>query len=146
MVRQPAHSGHGGVQHHRGWKRVAAPMAAAGCVGLCVHELYARRVFLVPWLAKSYIESYVREDLGRQVTIGELTFNPFTFAADVRSFSLNETDGSLIASFDLLRIDFSLSSIFNSAWTFAEVRLDAPQMRVLIAADGSLNLGSGLID
>jgi len=102
--------------------------------------------FLVPWLAKSYIESYVREDLGRQVTIGELTFNPFTFAADVRSFSLNETDGSLIASFDLLRIDFSLSSIFNSAWTFAEVRLDAPQMRVLIAADGSLNLGSGLID
>ena len=39
--------------------------------------------FLVPWLAKSYIESYVREDLGRQVTIGELTFNPFTFAADV---------------------------------------------------------------
>ena len=96
--------------------------------------------FLVPWLAKSYIESYVREDLGRQVTIGELTFNPFTFATDVRSFSLNEADGSPIASFDLLRIDFSLSSIFNGAWTFAEVRLDAPQVRVLVAADGSLNL------
>ncbi len=58
----------------------------------------------------------------------------------MRSFSLNEADGSPIASFDLLRIDFSLSSIFNGAWTFAEVRLDAPQMRVLIAADGSLNL------
>jgi uncharacterized protein involved in outer membrane biogenesis len=96
--------------------------------------------FLVPWLAKSYVESYVREDLGRQVTIGELTFNPFTFATDMRGFSLNEADGSPIASFDLLRVDFSLSSMFNRAWTFAEVRLDAPQVRVLIAADGSLNL------
>ena len=96
--------------------------------------------FLVPWLAKSYIESYVREDLGREITIGELTFNPFTFAADMRDFALNEADGSPIASFDLLRVDFSLSSIFNRAWTFAEVRLDAPRVRVLIAPDGSLNL------
>jgi hypothetical protein len=71
--------------------------------------------FLVPWLAKSYIESYVREDLKRQITIGELTFNPFTFASDVRNFSLSEADGSPIASFDLLRINFQLSSIYNRA-------------------------------
>jgi Domain of Unknown Function (DUF748) len=96
--------------------------------------------FLVPWLAKSYIESYVREDLKRQIAIGELTFNPFTFASDVRNFSLSEADGGPIASFDLLRINFQLSSIYNRAWTFAEVRLDAPQLRVLVAADGSLNL------
>jgi hypothetical protein len=96
--------------------------------------------FLVPWLAKSGIESYVREDLGREVAIGELTFNPFTFASDVRNFSLSEADGTPIASFDLLHINFSLSSIFNRAWTFLEVRLEAPQVRVLVAADGSLNL------
>lgn len=96
--------------------------------------------FLVPWLAKSYIESYVRDDLKRQVTVGELTFNPFTFASDVRNFSLSEADGSPIASFDLLRINFQLSSIFNRAWTFSELRIDAPQVRVLMAADGSLNL------
>src|SRR5215510_2416603 len=96
--------------------------------------------FLVPYLAKSYIESYVRDDLKRQIAIGELTFNPFTFASDVRNFSLNEADGSPIASFDLLRINFQLSSIFNGAWTFAEVRLEAPQLRVLVASDGSINL------
>ena len=96
--------------------------------------------FLVPYLVKSGIEDYVRDDLKRQVTIGELTFNPFTFASDVRNFSLSEADGSPIASFDLLRVDFSLSSMFNRAWTFAEVRLDAPQLRALVAADGSLNL------
>lgn len=117
----------------RRWRLLAA-------LGFAFTSYTLAGFFLVPWLAKSTIESYVREDLGRQVTIGELTFNPFTFATDIRGFSLNEADGSPIASFDLLRIDYSLSSIFNRAWTFAEVRLDAPQLRVLVAADGSLNL------
>lgn len=117
----------------RRWRLLAA-------LGFAFTSYTLAGFFLVPWLAKSYIEGYVREDLGRQVTIGELTFNPFTFASDVRAFSLSEADGSPIASFDLLRVDFSLSSVFNRAWTFSEVRLDAPQVRMLVAADGSLNL------
>ena len=122
-----------GLALKRRWRLLAG-------VGAAFASYTLAGLFLVPWLAKSSIESYVREDLGRQVSIGELTFNPFTFASDIRNFSLSEADGSLIASFDLLRINFSLSSIFNRAWTFSEVRLDAPQMRVLVAADGSLNL------
>ena len=43
------------------------------------------------------------------------TFNPFTFAADVENDLANEADGSPIASFDLLRIDFSLRSISDAA-------------------------------
>ena len=117
----------------RRWRLLAA-------LGLAVASYTLAGFFLVPWLVKSGIESYVRDDLKRVVTIGGLSFNPYTFAADVRGFSLTEADGSPIASFDLLRIDFSLSSIFNRAWTFSEVRLDAPQLRVLVDADGSLNL------
>jgi uncharacterized protein involved in outer membrane biogenesis len=117
----------------RRWKLLAA-------VGLAFTTYTLAGFFLVPWLAKSYIESYVRDDLKRQVAIGEISFNPFTFATDVQNFALTEADGSPVVSFDLLRVDFSLSSIFNGAWTFAEVRLDAPQVRVLVGADGSLNL------
>ena len=117
----------------RRWKLLAA-------LGFAFTAYTLAGFFLVPWLAKSYMESYVRDDLKRQVAIGELTFNPFTFATELRNFALSEADGSPIASFDLLRVDFSLSSIFNRAWTFAEVRLEAPQVRVLVGADGSLNL------
>jgi hypothetical protein len=117
----------------RRWKLLAA-------LGFAVTTYTLAGFFLVPWLAKSYIEGYVRDDLKRQIAIGEISFNPFTFAADVQNFALTEADGSPIASFDLLRVDFSLSSIFNRAWTFAEVRLDAPQLRVLVGSDGLLNL------
>ena len=122
-----------GTALKRRWRLLAG-------LGLAFASYTLAGFFLVPWLAKSTIESYVRDDLKRQVTIGELTFNPFTFASDVRNFAISEADGSPIASFDLLRINFQLSSLFNRAWTFAEVRLDAPQLRVLVAADGSLNL------
>src|SRR5262249_31584757 len=81
---------------------------------------------LVPYVAKSQIESYVRENLKRQVTIGSISFNPYSFAAEIRGFSLNEADGSPLVKFDLFRIDFELSSIFNRAWTFKEVRLENP--------------------
>jgi uncharacterized protein involved in outer membrane biogenesis len=117
----------------RRWKLLAA-------LGLAFTTYTLAGFFLVPWLAKSYVESYVRDDLKRQIAIGEISFNPFTFATDVRNFAISEADGSPIASFDLLRVDFSLSSIFNRTWTFAEVRLDGPQMRVLVGADGTLNL------
>src|SRR5262245_19436238 len=117
----------------RRWRLLAA-------LGFAFTSYTLAGFFLVPWIAKSSIESYVREDLKRQITIAELSFNPFTLAADVRGLSLNETDGSPIASFDLLRVNFSLSSIINRAWTFSEVRFDAPQVRVLVDSDGSVNL------
>ena len=94
---------------------------------------------LVPYVAKSQIEAYVRGNLKRQVTVGSISFNPYTFAAEIRGFSLNEADGSPLVKFDLFRVDFELSSIFNRAWTFKEVRLENPDLHAILANDG-LNL------
>jgi Domain of Unknown Function (DUF748) len=96
--------------------------------------------FLVPRLARGAVVDYVEKDLKRHVAIGEVTFNPFTFVAELRDFALTEADGGAIAAFDFLHVDFQLSSLFNGAWTFKEVRIDRPNIRVLVAADGSLNL------
>lgn len=103
--------------------------------------IYAAAGFwLVPSIARSAIEKYVVQDLHRQVVIKEITFNPFTLTAVVTGFALAEADNTPIASFDLLRINGQLSSIFYRAWTFAEVRLERPNLNVFIAEDGTLNL------
>jgi hypothetical protein len=96
---------------------------------------------LVPRLARNAIIQYVQKDLGRHASIGQLSFNPFTFAVEIHQFALVEADDRPIASFDLLRVSASLSaSLFNRAWTLNEVRLEQPLVQVLIARDGSLNL------
>jgi len=95
---------------------------------------------LVPYFARSAIVSYAEKDLHRHVSIGGLSFNPFSLTAEIKGFSLTEADGSPIASFDLLRVNAEFRSLVYRAWTFKEVRIDKPALRVLVNADGSLNL------
>src|SRR4051812_35254930 len=104
-------------------------------------SVYAAVGFLlVPSVARSAIEKYVQQDLHRRVAIGKITFNPFSFTTVITGFSLLEASGVPIAGVDLFRVNLQLSSIFNRAWTFAEVRLEHPNLNVLINPDGSLNL------
>ena len=96
---------------------------------------------LVPRLARNAIVQYVQKDLGRHASIGQLSFNPFTFTLEIRQFALAEADHRPIASFDLLRVSASLSaSLLHRAWSLNEVRLERPVVQVLINRDGSLNL------
>jgi uncharacterized protein involved in outer membrane biogenesis len=96
---------------------------------------------LVPRIARNQAIHYVQHDLGRQLVIGSLTFNPFSLAVEIRDLALTEADGAPIASFALLRIKFSATaSLVHRAWTFAEVRLEQPLIHTLVNRDGSLNL------
>ncbi len=96
---------------------------------------------LVPRIASNQAISYVQHQLGRQLAIGSLTFNPFSLVVEIRDLAMTEADGAPIASFTLLRIKFSAtSSLLHRAWTFAEVRLEQPVINTLVNPDGSLNL------
>jgi hypothetical protein len=121
----------------RALRRYRWPLA---CVVLLLASYTAAGFFLVPYLARSAIENYVQHDLGRHVAVAKLTFNPFTLTAEVTGFVLTEADGAPIASFGLLRVNAQVSSIVNRAWTFKEIRLDHADLRVLVNADGTLNL------
>jgi hypothetical protein len=96
---------------------------------------------LVPRIARNQAIEYVQHDLGHKLSIGALTFNPFSLVAEMRELALSEADGSPIASFALLRIKFSAtSSLLHRAWSFTEVRFEQPVVNVLVNRDGSLNL------
>ena len=96
---------------------------------------------LVPHYARAYLKQFVERDLGRQLELGELRFNPFTLTVEVRSLMLREADGRGIVGFDYLRVRAGLlASLIHRAWTLSEIRLEHPDIQVRIAADGAVNL------
>src|ERR1700722_6519439 len=114
--------------------------ALAIVVGLVL--LYTLAGFLlVPRIARTQAIGYVQHQLGRQLAIGSLTFNPFSLVVEIRDLAMAEADGAPIASFALLRIKFSApASLLHRAWTFAEVRLEQPVTNTRANREGSLNL------
>jgi len=80
--------------------------------------------FLVPWLAGWIAENKVREVLGRELRIGDIDFNAYTFTLEVTDFALVDPDGHELAAFDQLLVNFTLFSLINQAWTFQKVRLE----------------------
>jgi hypothetical protein len=109
--------------------------------GLLVGAYALVGFLLVPYIARSAIEKYVTQDLKRHVSIGKITFNPFSLKAEIHSFSITEADNSPIVRFDFLRLNAQISSILYRAWTFREVRLDRPDLQVIVDKDGLVNLG-----
>jgi uncharacterized protein involved in outer membrane biogenesis len=96
--------------------------------------------FLVPRIIATYGPRYAHEQLKRRAEIGEVRFNPLLFKLDIRKFRLTEADGRPLLGFDRLFVDFELSSVFRLAWTFAEIRLEAPRIDAVLAPDGRLNI------
>jgi len=122
-----------------GWLRSHVRALAIVAAALLLYTLAG--FVLLPRIARNQAIAYVQHDLGRQLAIGSLSFNPFSLEIEIRDLALSEADGSPIASLALLRVQFSaIASLLHRAWTFAEVRLEQPVVSVLVYKDGSLNL------
>jgi uncharacterized protein DUF748 len=123
-----------------GWVRAHARALTVVATLLLLYALAG--FLLVPHLARSAIIDYARKDLGgRHASIGQISFNPFTFTVEIHQFALTEADDRPILSFALLRVGAAMSaSLVHRAWTLSEIRLEQPDVHVLIEHDGSLNL------
>ncbi|MEE9412408.1 MAG: DUF748 domain-containing protein, partial [Methylococcales bacterium] len=105
---------------------------------LCLYSLAG--FFLVPWLITSQTPSLIKENLGREASLKDATFNPYTLELDINGFEMFEHDGQPFASFERLYINYGLwSSISHLSVAFQEVLLDKPYGHVDILKDGSFN-------
>ncbi len=95
--------------------------------------------WLAPRLIRSQATDYVRNELGKQLSLGEIRSNPFTFELEVRDIAIGD-GGPPVVALRRLYADFQLASLWRQAWTFREVTLDGPFARTIIRPDGSLNL------
>jgi hypothetical protein len=129
-------------------KRFTAPLVALIRLHLVAIVVVAALVllytlfgfFAVPRIARAQLQSYVTQQMHRQVSVGEIRFNPFAFDASVAGLALREADGSPVVGFRHLYINGELASIWQRAVVLKEVELSAPDVDVIVAKDGTVNL------
>lgn len=85
----------------------------------------------LPAIVKSQATQLAADKLHRQLSIEEVTFNPFTLSATVRGLKMMEPDGSTVfASFERLGADLSWQSVARMAPVVQEVRLTKPYVHL----------------
>ncbi len=96
--------------------------------------------FLLPVAIRWYVPKYFQENLQCQASLNKVLFNPFVFRFEASGFSLAQADGSPLAGFDRLVVDYGMTGLFRWTAVFREISLDRPLINVVFEPDGSLNL------
>ena len=115
---------------------IAALIAVVALLGFVV----------VPRVVKSKIETLAAADLGRQATVGDVAFNPFTLHLRLADFRLADRDPSrTLFAFAGLDVRASLESLWRLAPVIDAVTLTKPQLNIVRGDDGKLDV-QDLID
>jgi uncharacterized protein involved in outer membrane biogenesis len=115
-------------------------LIASGLVVLLIGAYAAAGFLAVPHFARKTVTDFVHTHYGRTLTLGEIHFNPFTLALDVRGVALPDADGKTMVSFQRLHVKAQLASLWRLAPSFSEILLEQPFLRAVIRPDGALNL------
>ena len=98
--------------------------------------------FVLPRVARTQVEALVTETLHRKIAIGEIRFNPFSLAATISDLKLTEADGAPLVSFRHLYVNAEIASLWRRGLVLKDVELTAPDVEIIVAPDGSLNLAA----
>lgn len=116
------------------------PIAAAA-----VLALYAAGGFLyVPHWLRGAATDYATNQIHRPLDIGDITFNPFTLALDIRQFNLHGENVPTAVGFEHLGVNLSWTSLFRLSPVFDEIVLEKPLLSLVVLKDGRLNLLAAL--
>ena len=129
-------------------RTVRRSIIALSIVVLLVVVYAALGFWAVPHFLRSGASDFVRSHYQRQLKIGAIRFNPFTFTLDIADFSLPDSDGQPMLAFNRLHVDLQISSLFRLGPSFREIALEGPLVRTVVRHDGSLNLadlGKGFV-
>ena len=122
-----------GVRGRR-WLVILAVLA--GLLGL-----YAAAGFLlVPRLVRSQLQGLTARDFGRTLSIGEVSFNPFTWTLEIRDFALPDADGRPMITFGRLQVAVGIASVPRLAPSLRDIVLEGPHVNAVVRRDGRLNL------
>ena len=95
---------------------------------------------MLPRVARSAATDFVTQDLHKTIALGDITFNPFTLALDVRDLNVGDEQQKTVVGLKHLRVNLSWSSLFRLSPVFDEILLERPEVAVVVRPDGSLNL------
>ena len=98
--------------------------------------------FLTPWLVKKTAINAVGENLNAELRLEKVAINPFVLSLRIDGLELDSATGEPVARIQQIYTNFQLSSLFRWAWSFDEIRFDAPELFVARDTAGALNLAS----
>lgn len=102
--------------------------------------LYTVLGFLVlPLIIRHVAIKQLSQQLGREVAIKQVKFNPYVFSTTIRGLMIKDRDGEPFVSWDEVYVNFQLSSFFGRAWVFKEISITRPYARVQMNKDYSFN-------
>ena len=110
----------------------------AGATLLTVYALAG--FFAAPAILKPRLISSLEQSTGRNVHLGALRTNPFTFSLTVDDFRLLDRDSSILVSFRELYVRYQMTSVFRHTWSLAALHLDTPYVAIRILPDGRLSV------
>ena len=117
--------------------RILAGIAAILLLAYAIAGFY-----VVPRVARPQIEAFVSETLHRKIAIGDIAFNPFTLAVTITDLKLTEADGTPLVAFQRLYINAEIASLWRRGVVLKEIDLASPDIEVIVAHDGNLNLAA----
>jgi hypothetical protein len=135
---QAAPAGVAAAGKRRRWLRRA--IWAGAIVVLLAASYLLGGYYLVPRLVRDAAETWAKDTLHKPIRIGEIRFDPIHFTLDVRDLAIPEDPKPMLAA-DHIHVGFSILSALHGPYTFGEVRLERPVVRVVLRPDRSLNLG-----
>ena len=95
---------------------------------------------LLPFLIGHYGPGILGDRLDSDVTIGNVSFNPYSLTLEVEEFRISEPSGEPLANVRHLHANFQISSLFRRALTLKDAIIDQPSLNIVIDEDGNLNL------
>ena len=106
--------------------------------------LYAGLGFVAaPLLTVHFAPSFLYGLLGREVSIGAASFNPFTLSAEIRDLRIMQAGGDdadpPAAALDRFAVNFEVSSLWHGGPVVRELALEGPRIRLV-------RLGAGRYD
>ncbi|WP_343650395.1 DUF748 domain-containing protein [Herbaspirillum sp.] len=124
---------------HRAWQGLRRPLRWLAWTLLVLLVLAALSWAALPALVRKIAIDQTQAQIGRQLSIGEIRFNPFRLALRAADITLYEADGkSPFFSAQSLLVDISSASLLRMAPVLDEIRLTAPQLHVVrLDANGS---------
>ena len=93
----------------------------------------------VPWLAERIATDKVREILGAELRIGNIQFNPFTFAVAIEDIEFDHPSGDRFAMVGAIEANFEPTALLGGRLLFAESRIVRPEVFLVRDAQGVLN-------
>lgn len=87
--------------------------------------------WLLPWVAETQLAS--------KASVEKVAFDPFRLTTTIDHFSLTESNGAPLMSFDKLVVDLEFSGLFSWAWKLKQVALATPRVNIHISKQGRLN-------